>query len=165
MRAKISTSLLGNQRTKGRRDSEDTRAKKSAVKLGNQNAAGHSLSAERRTAISVQMLGNEHRKGATLSAEHRAAISRANMGNQHAKGRHHLAETTGYAGAHMRHRQALPRICAFCGRADGPLHVALRRDVPAERLLMEDGRRYSLRPEDYMRLCAACHVQYDRAAG
>lgn len=67
----------------------------------------------------------------------------------------------GYHGAHIRHGKVLPRVCAFCGRTDGRLHCALRRDVPAERILQSKHGAYSIDPADYLRLCPDCHSAYD----
>jgi len=63
-----------------------------------------------------------------------------------------------YAQAHRRHRLALAGgTCAHCG----PLEVALKHDVPPERLLVGTGRDaglvYSLDSRDYLVLCSHHH--------
>ncbi len=67
-----------------------------------------------------------------------------------------------YAAAHRRHRQALAGgHCAHCG----VLQVALKADVPAERLLVGTGRAagllYSLESSDYELRCTRHHVLSD----
>jgi hypothetical protein len=70
----------------------------------------------------------------------------------------------GISGAHKRHRKALPSYCERCGRTDGRLDAALRPDAPVEHLLgdVRRKRHYSLRTEDYERLCRSCHLKQDR---
>lgn len=73
--------------------------------------------------------------------------------------------TATYAAAHMRHGRRLPMECAFCGTTEGRLDAALRHDAPQDHVIetVQYGvrRRYSLRTEDYMRLCRSCHRAYD----
>ena len=100
-------------------------------------------------------------KGVPKSAEHKAKIAAAQHG-----GRSHLwkGDDIGYDAAHLRHRKVLPRVCAHADETcKGPLHIAFRHGTPAEYVKIDprSGRPYSLRVEDYTRLCASHHSRYD----
>jgi hypothetical protein len=79
-----------------------------------------------------------------------------------------------YETAHYQARNVLlDDPCLHCGRAGGSridgrgwtrraVHMALRHDVPEEFLREGSrGRLFSVRPEDYIPLCAKCHKGYD----
>lgn len=74
----------------------------------------------------------------------------------------------GYSAVHKRARAVLPRECAHCGATEGRLYVALRHDgSPSARRRATNTpggceMSYSLKVEDYLRLCCRCHHEYDR---
>lgn len=105
-------------------------------------------------------IASERLRGRSVSSQTRQKIAAGQVGE---KGHNWRGDAVGYMGAHKRHRAALPRECAHCGRADGRLDVALRNDVPDERLLgaVRYKRHYSVHAEDYLRLCRSCHNSYD----
>lgn len=75
-----------------------------------------------------------------------------------------MSPNPGYRAMHQRLRQVLPAECAYCG-SDQNLHVALRHDgSPSARRIGRVGCHlhvYSIKVEDYLRLCATCHQVYD----
>lgn len=112
-------------------------------------------------------------KGRTPSAETRAKLSAANRRryeNPAAREKTAAArwqgDDIGYDAAHVRARKALAG--QPCSHADhtckSRLEVALRHDTPAKYVKVDapTGRRYSPRPEDYMRLCQSHHARYDK---
>lgn len=102
-------------------------------------------------------------RGRKVSGKTRAKLAAAQSGE---KGRWWKGDAVGISGAHKRHRAALPKRCEHCGRTDGRLDAALRKDTPVERLLgsVRHRRHYSVHTEDYMRLCRSCHCKYDGIA-
>lgn len=75
--------------------------------------------------------------------------------------------TITYALVHKRARNALPMECALSdGSCHGRLEVAFAHDTPAEfrRRSVYGGREmeWSVRVEDYFRLCLSHHQRYDK---
>jgi len=67
-----------------------------------------------------------------------------------------------YSAVHLRAQAVLPRSCAACGATDARLEVALRHDAGPEHLRDDTTNGpYSVRLEDYVRLCVTCHRRYD----
>lgn len=112
----------------------------------------------RQSALSSQLL-----RGRPVAEETRAKIAEAQAGE---KARWWAGDAVGIGGAHKRHRAALPKQCERCGRTEGRLDAALREETPVERLLgsVRLRRHYSVRTEDYMRLCRPCHMVQHRGA-
>jgi hypothetical protein len=84
------------------------------------------------------------------------------VGSEHPSWKGDLA---GYNAAHNRCRRVLadPGCCQDSGPHKGRLEWALDYTRAAGRVLVEPGtgRLYSLEPDDYIRLCSACHKRYD----
>jgi len=78
-------------------------------------------------------------------------------------------ENVGYHGVHIRARKLLPKQCRACGVTEGRLQVALRHDTAEANLRTFDYLKkgkpatilYSVKTDDYVRLCEACHRRYD----
>jgi hypothetical protein len=73
-------------------------------------------------------------------------------------------DEAGYVSIHKRHRRALPLVCASLdATCRGKLEVALKHDLPPERLRVDprSGCSFSANPADYMRLCHSHHMRYD----
>lgn len=142
-RAKIGAAL------RGRHLSPEHRAKISSSTKGR---PGKRLTLEARAKISAAKKGIP---GRPISAAHRARLSAARWGGRE----------PGYGGMHDRVRDALPRECLHCGATKARLEVALRHDgSPSARRRARHGgkeKSYSLKAEDYIRLCHSCHAKYD----
>jgi hypothetical protein len=123
--------------------------------------AHHIVTAEAKEKLSAARKGKPaSNRGVPHSQETRAKISAAR------RGRYWKGDNIGYTEAHHRHDALLPKACAHCGKTYGRLDVALRHDVPAERVRVDAtgsdaGKSYSLFVGDYIRLCRSCHKSYD----
>ena len=78
-------------------------------------------------------------------------------------------DNVGYHGVHIRARKILPKQCRACGATEARLQVALRHDAAAANLRTHDYLKngtlvtlaYSVKTDEYVRLCETCHRQYD----
>lgn len=166
-RAKIAESLRGRKVTDPEvlaRKQEAARKAARAVKSpeGRERIAaskrGRPRSAETKAKISEALTG---RVVGPHSEETRARISASSMSDTK------RAQNTGvltYLAVHKRLDRDLPRVCERCGRTDGNLDAALRKEADEERVLWCDSRKlwYSADVRDYARLCRRCHSRYDR---
>lgn len=103
------------------------------------------------------------RRGTTLSIETKRKLSLARLGNTYGS----KGDAAGYVAMHARARAVLPTSCAHCGATEH-LEVALRHDgSPSSRRLGTHGSKqiaFSIKTEDYLRLCRGCHRVYDGRA-
>lgn len=72
----------------------------------------------------------------------------------------------GYSGLHKRVIKTLPKVCKSCGETSGRLEAALLKTAPTENLREHLNQKgvlvpFSIRVEDYVRLCLTCHRRYD----
>lgn len=78
-------------------------------------------------------------------------------------------DNVGYHGVHIRARKILPKQCRVCGATEARLQVALRHDAASVNLRTHDYLKngtlitlaYSVKTDEYVRLCETCHRQYD----
>lgn len=146
--------------SRSRRASAETRQRMSDAQRGRKRTP------EQRRRMS------EAQRGKVLSAEHRAAIAAGTKGHRVSdEARQKMSsalqargdwrgDDVGYAGLHARLKKLLPAECAHCGATEN-LDVALRHEAPWAILKVDHELAYSLRAEDYLRLCRPCHLAYD----
>ncbi|MPZ13758.1 MAG: hypothetical protein GEU73_04940 [Chloroflexi bacterium] len=95
---------------------------------------------------------------------HLAVAARARIGERNGNWR---GDNISYMSAHRRAKEVLSG--QPCAHADdtckGQLEAAFSHGTPAEfvRIAQRTGYRYSVRVEDYMRLCGSHHKRYDHA--
>lgn len=97
-----------------------------------------------------------------------AFVERMSVGREREGNPGWAGDAVGYNGAHKRASKVLRRECTQCGTTSGLLDCALDHDAPAEFIRTSTqgnsyGMAFSIRVEDYMRLCRACHIQYDQS--
>lgn len=102
-----------------------------------------------------------------LHAEGKIRNARANLGKRRAETSQWKGDNVKYRGAHNRldRERGRPGRCEHCDTTTAlKFEWALRHDAEVTKADI-DGRfagfPYSPRPTDYLRLCTACHHEYD----